>query len=149
MQKNIKNFVLTFIYSILLFTAAFAVAGEGKVATNANGIKFVTGGIGEEESAAMRAMAKDYSLNLVFSEGSGGRITGVNAVIYNDQGEAVFRIKGANPLLYVALPSGKYRVLASYEGEKQGVVFELDANTNKKVILNWMDSGEAEPSADQ
>ena len=146
MQKNIKNFVLTFIYSLFLFTAVTAMADQGKALTTSTGIKYITGGIGEEEAAAMRSMAKDFSLNLVFSESTGGKITGVNAVIYNTQGEVVFRIQGANPLLYVALPSGKYRVVASYEGQKQGYVFELDATTNKKLILNWKNSIEEDTS---
>lgn len=149
MQKIIKKLVLTFVYLLMWFSVYPAVAGDGQVATTADGIKFVTGGIGEEEAAAMRRMAKDFSLNLVFSEGSGGKITGVNAVIYNAKGDVMFRIKGANPLLYVALPSGKYRVLASYEGEKQGYVFELDGKSNKKLILNWKNSGEEEPAADE
>ena len=147
MQKIIKNFVLTFIYSLFLFTAITAIAAQGKVLTTSTGVKYITGGIGEEEAAAMRNMAKDFTLNLVFSEGDGGKITGINAVIYNEQGEVVFRIKGANPLLYVALPSGKYRVLASYESEKQGYVFEVDATTNKKLILNWKSSGENEDAS--
>ena len=146
MQKNIKSFVLTLIYSLFLFTAVTAIAAQGKVLTTSTGIKYITGGIGEEEAAAMRGMAKDFSLNLVFSEGGGGKITGVNAVIYNEHGEVVFSIKGANPLLYVALPSGKYRVVASYEGQKQGYVFELDATTNKKLILNWKNSIEEDTS---
>ena len=146
MQKNINNLVLTLIYSLLLLATSISFAGEAKVATTANGIKYMTGGIGEEEAAAIRQMAKNYSLNLVFSEGGGGKITGVNAVIYNTQGEVVFRIQGANPLLYVALPSGKYRVVASYEGQKQGYVFELDATTNKKLILNWKNSIEEDTS---
>ncbi|MBA3695378.1 MAG: hypothetical protein H0W85_01090 [Methylotenera sp.] len=137
MQKIIKKFVLTLIYSLFLFTTVPAIADQGKVLTTSSGIKYFTGGIGEEEATAMRRMAKDFSLNLVFSEGGGGKITGVNAVIYNTQGEVVFRIKNANPMLYVNLPSGKYRVLANYGGEKQGYIFEVNATTNKKLILNW------------
>lgn len=146
MSKTTKNLVLACVCFINILFAMPTSAGNGQIATTANGIKYITGGIGEEEAAAMRQVAKNYSLNLVFSEGSGGKITGVNAVIYNEHGESVFRIKGANPLLYVALPSGKYRVLASYEGQKQGFVFELDDKTNKKLILNWKNNSNIEDS---
>lgn len=148
MQKTIKNLVLTCVYFLSLLFALPTLAGNGQVATTADGIKYVTGGIGDEEATAMRGIAKDFSLNLVFSEGSGGKITGVNAVIYNEKGEVVFRIKGANPLLYVALPGGKYRVLASYEGQKQGFVFELDGKANKKLILNWKNDNEEDIKED-
>lgn len=143
MHKTAKKLALTFIYSFMLFSTYPAIAADGQMFITASGIKYVTGGIGDEEASAMRNMAKNFSLNLVFSEGSGGKITGVDVVIYNTEGNAVFRIKNSSPLLYIALPEGKYRVVASYEGQKQGFVFELDGKTNKKLILNWK-SGDIE-----
>jgi len=136
-----KKIIVFFAYIFLLTTIApVALAAQGKVVTSASGIKFATGGIGDEEVQTMRAIAKQFSLNLVFSEGEGGRITGVNAVIFNEQGESVFYIKGANPLLYVDLPSGDYRIIANYNGAKQGVVFNLAKGKNKKLILNWKEA---------
>lgn len=140
MHKNAKKLALTFVSLFMLFAAYPVVAADGQIVTSANGIKYVTGGIGDEEATAIRGMAKNFSLNLVFSEGSGGKITGVDVVIYSNQGNVVFRIKSASPFLYVALPEGKYRVVANYDGQKQGVVFEVDGKTNKKVILNWKSS---------
>lgn len=140
MHKNAKKLALAFVSSFMLFAAYPVIAADAQILTSANGIKYVTGGIGDEEASAMRGMAKDFSLNLVFSEGSGGKITGVDVVIYSNQGNVVFRIKGASPFLYVALPEGKYHVVANYDGQKQGVACELDGKTNKKVILNWKNS---------
>ncbi len=133
---------------ILLITYVFlfinilpsTLAAQGIVSISASGIKFLTGGIGIEEVQAMRAIASQFSLNLIFSEGEGGRITGLNAVIFNEQGESVFNIKGAYPLLYVDLPSGKYRIIANYNGAKQGYVFDLVTGENKKLILNWKET---------
>ena len=146
MQKITKNFVLILVYFLTFFTTISTFAGEGKVVTTADGIKFVTGGIGEEEAQAMRRIAKDFTLNLVFSESTGGKITEVNAVIYNEQGQRVFYIKGASPLLYVNLPKGKYRVVANYNNAKQGYVVNLEGNANKKLILSWS-SGENEDTS--
>ncbi len=151
MQKITKKFLSGFIYLALLFcispvSISPAFAAGGNVLTTADGIKYITGGIGEEEAAAMRGMAKDFTLNLVFSERGGGKITGINAVIFNDQGQRVFYIKDAKPLVYVNLPAGKYRVLATYEGEKQGFVVTLENGVNKKLILNWK-SGEYEDTS--
>lgn len=51
-------------------------------------------------------MAKQFSLNIVFFAGAGSAAINVNAVIFNETGHAIFRIKGVNPLLYVDLPAG-------------------------------------------
>lgn len=143
MPKTTKNLILLCVYFLNMLFAMPTWAADGQVVTTASGIKYITGGIGDEEATAIRGMAKNFTLNLVFSEGSGGKITGVDVVIYGSQGNAVFRVKSASPFLYVALPEGKYHVVANYDGQKQGVVFELDGKTNKKVILNWK-NGESE-----
>ena len=67
----------------------------------------MTGGIGEEDVAVMRNHAKQFTLNLLFSEGTSGRsVTDLNVNTYNEQSESVFRIVGSKPMRYVNLPAG-------------------------------------------
>ncbi len=114
------------------------------------GIAYLSGGIGEEEVLAMRAQAKKFTLNLLFSEGTSGRwVTNVNVNIYNEQDERVFRIVGSKPMLYVNLPAGNYLILANNNGQKLRHKLSLEDNANKKVILNWKDTVEEDLSADE
>ncbi|PPC86835.1 MAG: hypothetical protein CTY37_04950 [Methylotenera sp.] len=114
------------------------------------GIAYLSGGIGEEEVLAMRAQAKKFTLNLLFSEGTSGRwVTNVNVNIYNEQDERVFRIVGSKPMLYVNLPTGTYLILANNNGQKLRHKVSLEDNANKKVILNWKDAVEEDLSADE
>lgn len=123
---------------MVMCTAPLAVAAEGEVHTTASGVKYVTGGIGQDEVEDMHQMAKQFSLNILFSEGKVGRaVDGVSVVILNSQGKVTFSIDAANPLLYVDLPMGKYRVLATYNGLKQGVVVNVLGKGNQKLVLNW------------
>jgi hypothetical protein len=138
MKKIIKLYAISLV-CILTFTTNTSFAAGGKVVTSASGVKFATGGIGEDEVTAMHRMANQFSLNIIFSAGAGSAATNVNAVIFNEAGDAVFRIKGAKPLLYVDLPAGKYRILATYHNLKQGYVFNLASEKNQKLILNWPD----------
>ena len=105
---------------------------------SAQGVKFITSGISEDEVAALKPYLKKYNLRLVFSEGTSGRsATPVNVNIYDIDSKLVFRIDGAQPQLLVDLPAGTYTVLASYNGEKLRHKFELSADEFKKIILNW------------
>lgn len=123
---------------MVMCTAPLAIAAENGVHTTASGVKYVTGGIGQDEVEDMHQMAKQFSLNILFSEGKVGRaVDGVSVVILNSQGKATFSIDAANPLLYVDLPMGKYRVLATYNGLKQGVVVNVLGKGNQKLVLNW------------
>ncbi|PPD18340.1 MAG: hypothetical protein CTY27_01900 [Methylotenera sp.] len=118
--------------------------------TSPTGIAYLSGGIGEEEVLAMRAQAKKFTLNLLFSEGTSGRwVTNVNVNIYNEQDERVFRIVGSKPMLYVNLPAGNYLILANNNGQKLRHKVSLEDNANKKVILNWKDAVEEDLSADE
>lgn len=102
------------------------------------GIKYMTGGISEDEVIALKPYIKKFNLRLIFSEGSSGRsATPVNVNIYDLDSKLMFRVAGAQPHLLVDLPAGTYTVLAGYNGEKLRHKFELGTDEFKKIILNW------------
>jgi hypothetical protein len=122
----------------LIFTTQFAAAEAPKVRTSAHGYAFVTAGIGEEEVDTMKRQAKNFTLNLLFSEGTVGRwATNVNVNIYDEASNLMFRIVSAKPVLYVNLPAGTYTILANNNGNKLREKITLEGGTNKKVVLNW------------
>ncbi len=115
-----------------------ALADPLRIRNSAHGYQYVTAGIGEEEAAQMKKIAKNYTLNLLFSEGVVGRwAMDVNVNIYDEASNLMFRVKGAKPVLYVNLPAGTYTILASNNGQKLRHKVMLEADANKKVILNW------------
>ena len=126
--------VTLFLYSQL------ATADPLLIRNSAHGYKYVTAGIGEEEAVQMKRIAKNYTLNLLFSEGVVGRwATDVNVNIYDESSNLMFRIVAAKPVLYVNLPAGTYTILANNNGNKLRHKVTLEANANKKVVLNWKD----------
>lgn len=117
-----------------------ALADPLRIRNSALGYQYVTAGIGEEEAAQMKKIAKNYTLNLLFSEGIVGRwAMDVNVNIYDEASNLMFCVKGAKPVLYVNLPAGTYTILASNNGNKLRHKVTLEADTNKKVVLNWKD----------
>ena len=101
----------------------------------------MAGGIGEEDVAVMRRHAKQFTLNLLLSEGSSGRwVTDANVNTYDEVSHLVFRIVGAKPMLYVNLPAGTYTILANNAGQKLRHKFTVEENVNQRIILNWKDS---------
>lgn len=78
-----------------------------------NGIRYVSGGIGEEEAAAMQKMAAQYSLRLMVAHKSGEYLSDVDVTIASSTGKGVFSARTDGPFLLVALPPGHYRVTAA------------------------------------
>jgi hypothetical protein len=128
------------VLATLIFTNQIATAETPKVRNSAHGFSYITAGIGEEEVAAMKRQAKNFTLNLLFSEGVVGRwATNVNVNIYDEASNLMFRVVGAQPVLYVNLPAGTYTILANNNGNKLRHKVTLLDGENQKVILNWKD----------
>ena len=134
-----RNILLLFIGLLLISSSAFA--QPPKIISTKNGMQYMTGGIGEEDVALMRRQAKQFTLNLLFSEGTSGRwVTDANVNIYDEASNFVFRITQAKPMLYVNLPAGNYTILANNAGQKLRHKFTVEDNVNQRIILNWKDS---------
>lgn len=78
-----------------------------------NGIRYVSGGIGEEEAAAMQKLAAHYSLRVMVAGKSGEYLSDVDVTVASAAGKSVFSARTDGPFLLVALPAGHYRVTAA------------------------------------
>ena len=76
------------------------------------GIPYVSGGIGLDEREALRAMAKDYNLKLVFAIKEGNYLADIGVLIKNAQGKTVLEAVSDGPWFYAKLPGGQYTVTA-------------------------------------
>jgi hypothetical protein len=144
-MKNITKIILSLVLTSFMAPAL----AEPKMLYTHDRVRFMSGGIGHDEVVEMRKTAKRYTLNLLFSEGKVGRsVAGHNVDIYNEQDQQVFRLKNAQPVLYVNLPAGNYMVLANNNGVKLRHKFSLEENTTQKIILNWKDEVEEDSLID-
>lgn len=145
---KLTNTIAKSIIAILLTSSFLSASAQPTMLYTHDRIRFMSGGIGSEEVLEMRKVAKQYTLNLLFSEGKVGRsVSGHTVDIYNEQGERVFKLKNAKPVLYVNLPAGTYSILTVNNGVKLRHKFSLEENTTQKIILNWKDEVE-EDAAD-
>ncbi len=83
------------------------------------GISYLAGGVGLEEREAVERLARFFNLKLTFAEKAGNYVGDVRVVISKPGGERVTEILAKGPLLYVALPTGRYEVEATYEARPQ------------------------------
>lgn len=81
----------------------------------AGSIRYTSGGVGADETAAMRAQKSRYPLALTFAEGGprSGFLASVMVSIANAAGSQLLCVVTSGPLLYVDLPAGTYKVTAT------------------------------------
>lgn len=105
-----------------------------------NGISYLTGGIGSDESEAIKGAMKDYPLSLIFArpqEGGAAYLSDVRVAIEDESGKPVFNATADGPYLLVKLPPGRYTVSADAGGEKQQHKLEVRAGTTTQQRFDW------------
>jgi hypothetical protein len=99
---------------------------------------YVNGGIGADEQATMRRVAKDFPLRIVFSEGKDGEfLADIPMVISDSSGNAIFHLLKAGPMLFVFLPQGRYKVSAVFNGVTQTQQVTVAGKDGKDLGFHW------------
>ena len=85
-------------------------------------ITYVTGGIGKDESDAMKQAASRYSLAIEMSSPAGPRaeyVADVKIDIRDQRGATVLSTTSDGPMLLANLPPGRYTINADKNGRSQ------------------------------
>lgn len=93
--------------------------------------RYVCGGIGSDESTAMRAAMKDHPLSLLFARADGAYLADAAVVIQGAGNAPALSFRANGPVCLVDLPAGRYTVQATVEGmsKKQEVTLGSGART--------------------
>jgi hypothetical protein len=122
---------------------AFAVALHARPAPlpepkSVNGISYVSGGIGLDESTAMKAQATNYPLSMVFSAGKDNEyVADVKVVIKDKAGNDVLNVVSPGPIMLVEMPAGRYVIAAEIHGDTLERAVEVRVQGAKRVYFHW------------
>jgi hypothetical protein len=135
MKTSIRT--LTFIFGLLLGSLVWAQIPQTQYS---QGISYITGGVGEEESTAILAEAKQWPLLLELSQLENGRgvwIFGSQIKILNAKNTVVFDAKADGPYMLINLTAGDYAIQASYQGVEQKRSISVKAGQSQKISIFW------------
>ena len=82
------------------------------VQTN-DGISYISGGIGDEELAELKAQEHNFNVRILISSVSGEYMSDIALRFLGKQNAEVFRIEGVGPYFYANMPAGTYTVEAT------------------------------------
>ena len=143
-MKNHSTLMAVLIGSAFITAAPWAANAEQPAATEPVVVEtapvstYLNGGVGKDEQAAMRRVAKEFPLRMEFSERKDGEfILDVPVVITNAHGTSVFELSKAGPMLYVMLPNGKYKVSARFKGLTESQEVTVSDKEGKYLSFHW------------
>jgi hypothetical protein len=118
--------------------APIARAQEAVVAETVRVTHFLNGGIGQDEQARMKRLASEFPLRMTFSERKDGEfLADIPVLITDARGNPVFDLPHAGPMLDVALPPGKYKVSARFNGLTESQEVTVGGKEGKDLYFHW------------
>jgi hypothetical protein len=103
-----------------------------------DGHLYQNGGVGRDEVSEMRRQMAPFDLRLVFSEGrQNDYAADLKLRILDAAGRPVFGLDHAGPLTDVALPAGRYQVVARFGGVERSARVDVEPGRPVDVRLHW------------
>jgi hypothetical protein len=103
----------------------------------AGGITYITGGVGDEEVAQLKATEKEYNLHILMSAPGGAFISDVSLHIADASGKEVLASDGVGPYFYAKLPVGAYTIVLTSEGESKKLPVKIKDNSNVRQTVQF------------
>ncbi|MCW3479119.1 carboxypeptidase-like regulatory domain-containing protein [Neisseriaceae bacterium JH1-16] len=138
-----RTLLTTIVTSLMLASPVFA--ADLPSVQQSGTIEYLTGGIGSDESDAMKAEARHYPLAIEMARSSkdGGKfVADVDVAIHNAKGKEVFEANSTGPFMLVKLPPGNYKVKATLDGVTRQQQVSVGAKGSKHISIIWPASPE-------
>jgi hypothetical protein len=108
-----------------------------------NGVTYLCGGVGLDESASMKQQAGNYDLMLTFAARDGSYLADANVDIADARGRPVLQTTCGAPILLVDLPKGgTYRIRSEIAGYTQTKTVNVQnkKGSAKSLVMVWPSS---------
>ena len=109
-----------------------------------DGVRYMSGGVGDEEEAAIKRIGKDFDLRITLATTSGEYLGGGSLEFRDPAGRKVLDAQAQGPLFFAQLPSGRYTVQAVCAGAKtESRTLEVQEGRQTQVTFHFPVAGNA------
>lgn len=119
------------------FVSVAGTDGDAIVQTAANGVSYVSGGVGTASIARINTLAGGFNLKLVFAGASGAYLADVRVNIADARGRTLLDVSADGPWLLAELPRGDYRIVATFAGNAVRQRVSIGTKKLKTVHFRW------------
>jgi hypothetical protein len=125
---------------LVLFTSLSMAQADIPEAKVSQGIEYISGGIGSEESDAMLALGKKWPLTLEFSQDHPQRplwVADVTVKILDQKKKLVFEALSDGPIMLLKMTAGKYDAEYTFEGKVLKRPLVVEEGKFQKQSIVW------------
>ena len=99
-------------------------------------ISFVTGGIGEDETLALKAMQAHYNLHVLNAD-KAGHFSGNTRIVISNMKHVPLLDTTSGPIFYAALPKGRYIVEGYNKEQSKKQVVTITNKNPARIRFFW------------
>jgi hypothetical protein len=104
-------------------------------------VRFLSGGVGAEESSALKAVRDQYNLHLLFSaKDTGEYLSDIEVRIADAAGKTLVETVSEGPQLFAQLKPGRYIIDAVYGGKSLRKTVSITEKRGASLSLIWPES---------
>lgn len=104
------------------------------------GISYITGGVGDEELAYLKAQEQNFNVKVLIKAKSGDYLSEITVRVLDSKKIEVLRVESAGPFLYTKLPVGAYSIeTKSVNGVVKTAKFTVPSKGNREVQIVYLD----------
>lgn len=133
-----------------LSAAALMLAGSAQLALampeglppvqHAGGISYLSGGVGSDESTAIKSEMGNYPLVLEFAgktNAGNDYLADIPVQISDAHGTVVLDTSSRGPFMLISLPNGRYTVTATYNGNEVRRAVSIATGAHAHELFIW------------
>ncbi|WP_296225187.1 hypothetical protein [Ralstonia sp. UBA689] len=121
--------------AILLSAGVSSAFGNDLTPQTTGQIRYVCGGVAQDEQEALNADARNYNLSLLFTQGPRGEYLADVEVQLTRHGKEVASFHADGPRCLIKAPPASYNVIATYEGTTKRATVQTGSTRN--IQLRW------------
>lgn len=114
-----------------------ASAESDAVVRETGGMRYVSGGVGEESLDRINSLASDFNIKLVFALSTGEYLSDVKIAIADRTGKTLLDTTSEGPWFLATLPAGTYQVVATFAGKEVKRQIAIGPEKLKTIHFRW------------
>jgi hypothetical protein len=128
--------IIVLIVTLLSSYSAFAQSIATQPQTQGD-VTYVSGGVGLDEVAAMKALKPDYNLYLLFALRTGEYLNDIEVAIFDTKKNNIFQAVSLGPFMYINLKPGTYFIKAQLDSQALQQKVTVTGRKGKSVSFIW------------
>ncbi|WP_432720956.1 hypothetical protein R0381_002802 [Jeongeupia wiesaeckerbachi] len=104
---------------------------------SAQGIAYLSGGIGDDEASAIRAAAGDYNVRLLMTGKQGQYLANATVQVLDAKGKPVVDAVADGPYFYMKLKPGRYQLVVTLDERPQQRMLQVGKQGSRNLHLTW------------